>query len=625
LAGDDLTTFLQSLSSDNVESIEIISNPPAKYDAEGTGGIINIRLKKNVATGFNGSASSNATKGVEYRYNNNLSLNFGSEKIKTNLDLSHSFFNYLQKFDDNKYQNNYFLDLSSKEPKITKSINANFGIEAQLNENHSLYFNAQTIFSTIDNALNSTTNIYQDSPREFLEILSSQSFRTGDSDNYIFNLNHFWKASDSSNLTTNFSTGNYQSQNNTFQPNTYYETDGNTVKTTEDTGFDSNTTINLWSAKMDYEKSWDKITFTMGIKYAHILTKNGFYFYNYQNDSPILDTSRSNDFNYTENVAAAYTNLNIQLSNSWTINTGLRVENTASRGQLLSDIAVDNKDVKRHYTDYFPNLGLSFDNQKNHSFSFNIGKRITRPDYQSLNPFETPTSQLVVWKGNPFLKPNYIMNYQLSYSLNQNLIITLAYSNTKDFFSNIVEVLNENKTQIIPRNMQNSDNYALSISYPLTLTKFWDIMIFGNLSYETFKGNVEGNLIDIENTHWNYNLQNNLKLPKDILVEITFNQQNRWIWRGSSYIEGTYGLNFGAKKDFLNERLQVRIVGNDIFRTTTNYPYNLNYGGIVLIGVYGSDNQRFGAGLTYKFGNQNAKNKIKVKGGLDEELRRISE
>ena len=139
----------------------------------------------------------------------------------------------------------------------------------------------------------------------------------------------------------------------------------------------------------------------------------------------------------------------------------------------------------------------------------------------------------------------------------------------------------------------------MSLSYPLTLTDFWEALIFGNLYYETFEGNVNNNVIDIKNTGWNYRIQNMITLPKDILLELTFEHNSRWIWRGSSYIRGNYALNFGIRKDFLDKNLQIRI--------------------------YTMDNQRFGLGLTYKFGNQNAKNKIKSEGGLDEELNRISE
>ncbi|MGB5418681.1 outer membrane beta-barrel family protein, partial [Algibacter sp.] len=562
-------------------------------------------------------------KGVEYRYSNNVSLNFGSEKIKTNFDITQSHNNYLEIFNDIKEQNGALLDLYSKDNQIRNGYNIGFGLEAQASENHTLSFAARTIFNKYDNGLNSTTDIYQASPPEFLEILSSQSFREGNSSNYIFNLNHHWNLSTSSNISTNISVGSYDTELNTLQPNTYFEPDGTTIIETDDAAFDANTKIDLWSAKIDYEKEWDNITFSAGFKYAHIITKNGFAFYNYESDEPVFDPTKSNDFNYSENVAAAYANLNLKLSDKTTLNAGLRVENTASRGELISDIDIDNKDVPRNYTDFFPNIGISFDNQKNHSLSFNIGRRITRPNYQDLNPFEKPTSQLVVWKGNPFLKPNYIMNYQASYSYNQKLIVTSSYSKTKDFFSRIIEVLNENNTQIIPRNMQKANNYAISASYPFTVNKLWDFIVFGNLAYQTFEGNIEETVIDLKNTLWDYRIQNNLKLPHDILVDITFNQQSKWIWRGSAFIKGTYGLSFGIRKDFLDKKLQIRITGSDIFRTETDYPYYSNYGGLNLNGAYTADNQRFGLGATYKFGNQKAKTKSKTKSALDDELNRI--
>ena len=624
LSGNDLTTFLQSLTSDIIDSIEIISNPSSKYDAEGTGGIINIRLKKNVSTGFNGSETSSFTKGIEYKYSNNLSLNFGSENVKTNFDITQSKDNNLEFFDDKKQQNNSILDLDSKENKIRKGLNIGLNIDAHLSENHSLNLSARGIFNKNNNALYSTTDIYQVVPPEFTQILSSQSFLEGKSNNYLANLNHIWKTSKTSTLNTNISIGSYDTQQNTLQPNTYFEPDGTTIISQANTAFDADTNINLWSAKIDYDKEWKNISLSAGAKYAQIITKNRFNFYNLENDIPVFDPLKSNDFNYTENVAAVYANINLKLNTFMTLNAGLRMENTSSRGQLISNIPIDNKDVPRNYTNYFPNIGLAIDNQKNHSWSLSIGRRITRPNYQDLNPFETPISQLVIWKGNPFLKPNYIMNYQVSYSYKQKLVITNSYSETKDFFAKIIEITEGDKTQIIPRNMQKATNYAISVSYPITVNKFWDVLIFGNTSRKTFQGDLEGTVIDIKSVLWDFQIQNNLNLPQGILMDITYTQQSEWIWRGSVYIKGNYGLSFGIRKDFFDKKLQLRITGNDILNTASKYPYYSNYGGIALEGIYRSDGQRFGMGATFKFGNQQSKSNKKTKSALDEELNRIS-
>jgi outer membrane receptor protein involved in Fe transport len=623
LSGDDLTTFLQSMTSDVIDSIEIISNPSAKYDAEGTGGIINIRMKRNMATGFNGSATSSFTKGVEYKYSNNLSLNYGSGKINTNFDITQSEDDNLEIFLDQKQQNNSILFLDSREVQSRKGYNIGFGLDANLSDKHYLSLSGRSILNNNDNNLNSTTDIYQASPLEFSETLSSQSYLDGQSSNYIVNLNHIWSMSDTASLNTNFSLGLYDTDKSTLQPNTYFDADG-VIIDTDNTTFDANTNINLWSAKVDYEKEWEQITFSIGAKYTRIATENGFKFYTIEDDETIFDPTKSNDFNYTENVAAAYANLSLKLSNVLTINAGLRVENTDSRGKLISDTDIDNKDVPRNYTDYFPNIGILFDNQNDHSLSLSLGRRITRPNYQDLNPFETPTSQLVIWKGNPFLKPNYIMNYQASYAYRQKLIITASYSKTKDFFAKIIEITGEDETQIIPRNMEKSINYGISVSYPLKINSFWDVIGFANVSQQSFQGDLEGTIIDLETTLWDYRIQNELNITKGFLVDITFTQRGDWIWRGTVDIEGTHGLSFGIRKDFLNKKLQIRATGSDIFRTETDYPYNSNYGGIQLHGTYTNDNQRFGLGATYKFGDQQSKTKKKTKSALDDELDRIT-
>ena len=622
LSGSDLTNFLQSLTSDTVESIEIISNPGAQYEAEGTGGIINIRLKKSLAGGLNGNATSSFTKGEEYRYSNNVALNLGGGKLQMNLDLTQSHNNTLQIFDDRIQQNNAELFGLSRENQIQDGYNIGLGLESQIGDKHYIGLDGRAILNTTENRLVNFTDIFTVEPPEFTEILFSRVQARGNSDNYLFNGFHLWNLEDGSSITTNLSLGTYNSDQITLQPNTYFETDGATVITTEDSRFDADTRINLWSAKSDYQKSWETISLSAGFKYAEVKTDNSFRFFNFENQTPVFDPAQSNDFSYTEKVSAAYINLNFKPGKYWSLNSGVRMEHTESRGQLFSEVETENNDVSRSYTDFFPNLGLSYDDEEKHSLSLSLGRRITRPVYQDLNPFERPNSQLVIWKGNPFLNPNYIMNYQASYAYKQKYVLTTYYSETTDFFSRIVETTGEETTQIIPRNMEKATNLGLSVSVPIQLSNSWEVLLFGNLFQETFKGDVESTFIDLSNWQWDYRIQNIISLPADILVDVTFTQRSRWIWRGSVFISGNEGLSFGIRKDFFNNKLQLRITGADILRTQSDYPYTSDYGGIDLDGVYTADNRRFGAGLTYNFGGKKSESK-KKKGALDEELERI--
>ena len=622
LSGDDLSAYLQSMTSDNIEMLEIISNPSSKYDAEGTGGIINIKTKKNVASGFKGSATSSFTQGVLLQYSNSLSLNYGSEKLKTNLDITQSDNPNLEIFTDNKVIGNTILDLKSRDVQATKGLNINFGTEYQINKNQVLNFNAQTVLNQRDFTLNSNTNIFDVNPQQFKSILNSQSFLDAPSTNYNFNLSHRISLNKTSNLNTSLSIGTFKTDRNTDQPNSYYRPDGTTVISTNNTAFDANTDINLWSAKVDYDKEWEKINFSAGAKYGYVFTDNDFTFYNVNGANQTLDPLKSNTFSYLEKVAAAYTNLNLKINKSLSANLGMRVENTSSRGLLISQTTVNDKDVPRNYTNLFPNLSLNYDNQKNSTFNLSYGKRITRPNYQNLNPFESPTSLLVTWKGNPFLKPNYSYNYQFTYGYKQKLIISTTYTQTKDYFATLFEDIGNGATQVIPRNLDNINTYALSISYPIQILKNWEVQGMANASRQEFSGNLEGTIININANLWDYSIQNNINLPAGILMNISYFQQSNWVWRGSILISGTSNLDFGIRKDFFAKRLQVRITGADIFRTTTDYPYDGDYGGILLKGVYTSDQQRFGAGFTWKFGNQKVKAARKVN-GLDDELKRL--
>ena len=215
------------------------------------------------------------------------------------------------------------------------------------------------------------------------------------------------------------------------------------------------------------------------------------------------------------------------------------------------------------------------------------------------------------------------MNYQGSYSYNQKLIVTGVYSVTTDFFANIFEITGDNRNQIIPRNMDKVVNYGLNINYPFEISKSWNFVGFINAYYREYEGSLEGTNIDLSVNNYNFRMQNNIKLPWDITLDLTYFIENNWIWRGSINVRGNQELNLGLRKNFLDKRLQIRVTGADIFKTTNNYFYDGNYGGIALDGVRGFDTQRFGMGLTFKFGNLKAKNEIKTKSALDDELNRI--
>ena len=624
LSGNDLTNFLESLRSENIESMEIITNPSSKYDAEGTAGVINIVLKKNTSLGFNGNATGSFSQGSFSRSSVGTSLNYSGEKINLFTTLSLSDNIWQNDFDETTYQSGFLLDKNSKSENNTKAINFSGGMDYSINKEQSVSIDGRVLINKRDNVLRSTTGVFDTTDLVNGEILRAAALDKMPSENYILNANYRNVFSETANLSADLSFGKYSSKKNTLQPNDYVNAVDGAVLRTLNKEYDANTQIDLWSAKVDYEKKFKKITLSSGAKYSYITTGNQLAFYNIENGLPIFDKTKSNDFNYLEKVAAVYFILNVNPTDKLMINAGLRMENTSSLGHLESEIQTDDNRVSRNYLDFFPNLGISFDDKKNNALSISYGRRITRPNYQDLNPFESRASELSAWKGNPFLKPNYIDNYQISYSFKRKLVISNNYSVTHDFFATIFEISQQKGNVLIPRNMQKATNNGLSVSYPLRIIKWWDLSSFFNYNFETYKGDLNGTKIDLKASTYNLRLQNNIQLPEAVTMELTYYLNSPWIWRGSVNVEGYSGLSIGVKKEFLDKKLLVQLTGNDILNTSSDYHYKSNYGGMIVDGVISFDSRRAGISATYKFGNQKAKTRKKGKSAIDDELNRIS-
>lgn len=625
LSGQDLTNLLQGMRSDNIESVEIITNPSSKYDAEGTAGIINIVMKKNLSAGFNGNIITGYSRGEQSRSGIGTTFYYNSGKVSSNSSINLADDDFSERFDELALQSGYLLKKDISALNNRKGINFSTGLDYTLSEKSTFSFDGRVFLTRNNNKLRSNTHITDSQNQIPAEILKAETFDKIPSSNVSLNMNYRYAPDDRSSLSADISYGRFSSNKDTRQPNTYYSAIDNTELRRVNSQYDSDTYIDLWSGLLDYENKIGPFNVSSGVKFSYISTDNRLAFYNILEGNPVYDITRSNDFTYQEKVAALYAIVNVKPVAKITLNAGVRMENTSSLGSLESSVPVDDSEVERNYTDLFPNIGIAFNDDKNHAISLNYGRRITRPNYQSLNPFESRVSELSAWKGNPFLKPNYITNYQVSYAFKRKLVIANNYSITRDFFATIFEIADEKGNRLIPRNMEKATNNGLTVSYPLKVTKWWEFSSFLVYNYSTFKGDLEGTIIDLEAHIYNFRFQNSIKLPEGILMELTYYWNSPWIWRGSVEIDSHQGLNFGIRKDFLNKKLLAQITGNDIFRTGSDFNYKSNYGGMVVDGVVTFDIQRFGFTLTYNFGSQQENARKRGRSAIEDELKRISE
>jgi len=306
LSGDDLTTMLQSLHSNDIESVEIITNPSARYDAEGSAGIINIILKRDAAPGFNGTLRSGYSQGEYGRTSHGLSVNYRQSRLQAYGNITGFLNNYQDDFIDTKIQNNLVLDQTSLGLNRRDGINIRGGIINDINDKHSLSFNGFIIVNDRDEFNEALTPIFRESDRTLLRILDSESNNNIRSLNSMASGNYRYKPSDQTLWEFDVSFSGFDRSRDTDQPNTLFEPDGTTIRDRIDNVITTDTDIELWAAQANFEHRFERLTLSAGGKFTSIMADNDFGFFGKDSGELIRDTDRSNAFLYREQVSAAY-------------------------------------------------------------------------------------------------------------------------------------------------------------------------------------------------------------------------------------------------------------------------------------------------------------------------------
>lgn len=616
-----LADFLKSINSSDIEAIEMISNPGAKYDAEGNAGVINIRLKKNKKYGTNGTA------GVDYRQGNrpnggaNVSLNYRDKKINifSNVSVSSgSRANVLKLY---RVQNDTIYDQRTHMGGPRTNLNFKVGADYFLNSRNTIGVAATTFTGKRTFEAEGATNIYTADmqPVKTLEALNSNPVNRT---NANLNLNYRYADTSGTEVSADADYGFFKSRGTSYQPNDYYNTQHNLIYNVT-TGTNTPVDIHIYTLKSDAETKLGKGKLGFGAKYSNVKTENSYEFFNYQNNVPAKSMNQSNDFTYTENINAAYANYNRDLSKSWSLQAGLRVEQTKSTGTLTradGTVQADNV-VKRNYTDVFPSASLNYTLNAKNSFGLAYTRRIDRPDYQDLNPFEDKLDELTYHKGNAFLKPQYTDNIELSHTFASKLNTALSYSYVKDYSAQITDTANRNATFVQDQNIAAQKIYNLNISCPITVNKWWSIYVSTSYNYQTIKGGYNNVKVDISASNYGAYMQHTFNLGKSYKAEFSG-------WYNSPGIEGTWkrkgmgAMDLGIQKQLFKNRATLKMAVNDFLNSADFNAHNTSSG--IILNINQADvNRQFVMGFNYRFGNNNVKAARQHKTGLESEGNRI--
>ena len=624
LDNKDLAAFLKSINSNDVEAIEMISNPSAKYDASGNAGILNIRLKKNKKFGTNGSANVGLVQGVTPKGNGSVAVNYRNKKVNIFSNISGQIGRYENKMSLFRIQRDSVYDQNTLNHSNEKSTNLKVGGDYFINDKNTIGIMATTNFGDNRWLSEGSTPIYYEPTGKFEKKLQSSNNVPGSRTNANFNLNYRYADTSGTEINFDGDYGLFRGTGRSYQPNNYYNNTDNLLYSIINSNY-TPTDIDIRTAKIDVEQKLGKGKMGYGAKTSFVTTKNTFDFFN--NDVsglPVKVLSQSSKFKYKENVNAAYVNYQQQLNVKWSLQVGLRAEQTISEGVLSREdgiIQPDNR-VKRSYLDFFPSSAITWNLHKNHTLNLTFSRRIDRPTYQDLNPFENKLDELTYEKGNAFLRPQYTNNIELTHTFMGIVNTSVSYSHVKDYATIVTDTV-KNSTYIQQQNLAGQDIFGANIGSSTPINKWWSGYANVWFSYQKFNGIIGGKKLKVSIPLYGAYLQQTFNLGKNYTAELSGWFNGPSIWGASWRNKPQGGLDIGLQKLFLQKKLTVKIQATDILHTATPWRAISDFGGVYIRAQGSWESQTFRTSISYRFGSNNIKTSRDRKTGLESESKRI--
>ncbi len=619
LSEQELIDLLKNTPSDNIEKIELITNPSSKYDAAGNSGIINIKFKKNKNFGTNGTvtAGGGITSRNLLRGNGSLSLNHREGKV--------SIFGTVNGFKGEGFNTNHIERSIPYEGKKTyfdqysgmnwSAYNYSFrgGVDYYISDKTTVGVLASGFKNGFEGPRTTDTKILDDN-KVLSQTYNTQSVNDNNLNNITANLNlkHLFDDKGKE-LTFDVDYVNYDRSGGTYMDTRYFNPDGSSVGVPEIMRNQTPSKINIGVAKIDFTRPVGKGKIEVGAKSSLVTAENNMVFENQFDSKWELDPNRSNQFNYDENINAAYGNYSGQLNAKTKFQLGLRLEHTSSTGNSVTM----NKINKREYVNLFPSVFLSRDLDSNNVLNLSYSYRIDRPNYQSLNPFEYYLDPYTFSRGNPLLKPQYTHSFQLVHVFKQFLNTTLAYSRTKDMIVGEVtyQIPEENKTYIMADNLNNQDYWSLNVSAPVPVTKWWNMQTNATAVYMHYNTYYQEAIYDLKAFSWNGSLNNTFTLGKGWTAELSG-------WYNSPAVYDLFKsrsmgmINAGIQKTMLEKKATLRLNVNDIF-WMNSFRGETRFEDIDLKVHSKWPSRQVRITFTYRFGNQNVKVRNRNTGSSD--------
>lgn len=627
MGGSDLASYLKSIPGGNLDKIELMDNPPARYDAAGNA-IINIRMKKNRTGGFTGNLSSGYTQGKFARNNNSLNLNYSHKKINVFSNIGYS---YEKNYSSDSYNRSFFspadmptsrVFLNNEQEYKNDGLNTILGIDYAATPNTTYGIQLGLNKNQKNGYLSSSSDNYSFGKLDSL----GRGYTTGGNDktnlNTNFNFTHrFGKngkelSADASYLR-HTGTGNQSLQNQVLEPDGLPFGTNNFI-------YHIPTVMNIYTVKSDYVHPLkNKAKVEAGFKWSTVKNDNKSEYYQVEGQEQTIDNGRSNHFKYREDFSAAY----ISAQKAWKqfgIQLGLRAEHTSAEGIQLGNSATAGSSFTKSYTQFFPSVFLNYklDTVSRNTLAFALTRRINRPNYEVLNPFVFYRDQYSYTSGNPELEPQYQYRYELKYQFKQTLRVGLSYNHFTNVIFRTTNVV-DNIFITKPENVSEGYMLLLNTGISLSPAKWWYSNTDVLLSKMGLDGQAYGEKLNPSTYVARINLLNQFQFGKGWSGELGAYYASRDL-NGQTFTAGMYRANAGLQKKILKDKGSIRFNMDDIFHSWKYENRSIALKQAYFYQTSESDTRRFGIAFTYSFGSETFARKSKHRdNSLDEEKGRM--
>ncbi|WP_139922346.1 outer membrane beta-barrel protein [Hymenobacter sp. DG01] len=626
MTGTELADYLRALPAEQLKSIELITNPPAKYDAQGGAGVIAINLKKDQRLGTNGTLNLSYGRSQYNKYVSGLSLNHRQK----NLNLFGSY-NYADRSGIGKltiHRDFYRVDdlggaarqlirttdQENRSPSQSRSHTWKAGLDYTLSDR-----------TTLGGSVNGLRNRNEQNARNEtfvrdLESAHDQQYRSannrwGSYDNVAANLNFRHTIPDSLGTHELTADADYARYLNNRDQRLETRFDGAEQVGEIITG-DQHGRLSIQSVKVDYVRPLSKqLRLEAGAKTSLVTADNDVVFYT----NGALDLNRSNRFRYDENINAGYFNLNYTLA-KMTLQAGLRGEQTNAVGKQQMEQVGRNPGFSRHYLQLFPSAALKRTFSDKNETSLSLSRRIDRPSYGQLNPFRSIIDKTTSGAGNPDLRPQTSYNVELTHTYRQKYSLGLSYSLTSNPLIGVVQPETDSTVVATTRNLSRQHYYALTFTAPVEVAKWWNMYNNVVFYYSRFEGSLAGTNLDRGRSSFNLSSNHTFTFGKGWSAELNGSYQSQEVY--GFILARPYGeVSAGVQKSLWNRKGNLKLSMADIFFTRPERAIS-SYDNYVERFYQRQDSQLATLAFTYRFGNDQLAPTKRRGGGAEEEKRR---